>query len=606
VVSDRVDQADVNPLVSLLHQCVVRIDRDGEFSGTGFFVAPREVLTCAHVVHGGSEIAAGWACGSSAVTAVDPVPKLEIGDPKEQFYPFPDVALLRLAQPPETHPCVQFDTAEPVAGPPASALRLAAWTIDAYAPDTAVLTSATVEVEGRLELDSNRLMKLRDGQIVRGFSGAPLLNPQTGAVCGHVESSRDLRSDLGGYGVPLAAVLDALPGLAERNRAFHREDSRWRDAVLRERELEALRAGKRHGLALAEPLLRLEWGRDGSRADLLHPRYGVVPYLGREDLLANLMFWRESPEPLRVAVLSGAGGFGKTRTAVEVCTEATRGGWTAGLLSVLRDGWGEQLRRFNEWPGRLMVAVDYAETRPDVVAALLAGLHARRQESPARVVLVTRQANTKDAVRRLLVENAQLDARLEVTGLIDRADVVRLDRDVVEVDRRELFAQASTAFAALLGVPVPAAGQPTLRAEHFGRPLYVLAAALLAVEDASLDVDDLATDDLLLEILDQHEAEYWDRWNQRLRVGLGRADQRRAVAWAAFLGAEIEDEALSLVRMLPGFEDATGERARQVAGWLAHLYGSGDLDAYPAISPLEPDLLAEALIARVLVPDGSG
>jgi hypothetical protein len=134
--------------------------------------------------------------------------------------------------------------------------------------------------------------------------------------------------------------------------------------------------------------------------------------------------------------------------------------------------------------------------------------------------------------------------------------------------------------------------------------LFVLAAALLAVEDRGLVVDGLATDDLLMEILDQHEAEYWDRWNDRLGVGLSRADQRRAVAWAAAMRAETETEAIEVVRRLPGFEGASGERLRQVAVWLAHLYGSGDLNVRPALSPLEPDLLAEVLLARVLVPDG--
>ena len=42
----------VNPLGSLLRGCVVRVEGDGEFSGSGFLVAPGEVLTCAHVVHG--------------------------------------------------------------------------------------------------------------------------------------------------------------------------------------------------------------------------------------------------------------------------------------------------------------------------------------------------------------------------------------------------------------------------------------------------------------------------------------------------------------------------------------------------------------------------
>ena len=44
-----------NPLITLLRQCIVRIDdAAGGLLGTGFFVAPGRVVTCAHVVHGQS------------------------------------------------------------------------------------------------------------------------------------------------------------------------------------------------------------------------------------------------------------------------------------------------------------------------------------------------------------------------------------------------------------------------------------------------------------------------------------------------------------------------------------------------------------------------
>lgn len=42
----------------------------------------------------------------------------------------------------------------------------------------------------------------------------------------------------------------------------------------------------------------------------------------RGDLLDEVMRWREGDDPLRVLVLTGAGGFGKTRMAVEVCVAA--------------------------------------------------------------------------------------------------------------------------------------------------------------------------------------------------------------------------------------------------------------------------------------------
>jgi hypothetical protein len=592
--------AGADPLTALLSECVVRIDGDGTFRGSGFFVTATEVLTCAHVVHGSGEISVAWDEGRSAAVIVEELPPLDSGDPRERFFPFPDVALLRVTDPADRQPCVLLDPAPPAEGPPADVLRLAAWTADEYAPDSVVLTSATFEYEGPLLPGGGQLLKLKNGQVAQGFSGGPLLNTRTGGVCGLVDSTRDARSALGGFGVPLTGFLGFLPGLLSRNHEHHTIETRWRQTLRRETELAAVRSGRWASLPLLRPLLEVRREVGGSRADLLHPRYGVVPFLGRADLLARLMLWREHPEPLRVVVLAGAGGFGKTRTAVEVCVSAERAGWTVGFLALTDDSQLSQMAALGEWPGRLLVAVDYAETRPAVVAELLVRLHRRPGTLPARVVLVTRQVGTKAALRDLFATG---DAVLELADLIQGADLVRLDRDVEEVDRSDLFDTAMRAFAARLGRSAQPVRRPALRADHFGRPLYVLAAALLMTEDSGFDVDDLAADDVLTAILDRHEAEYWDRWNRRLGLGLSRPDQRRAVAWAALRGADTEAEALDLVRQLPGFADSPGERVRAVARWLACLYGSGRLDARPAVVPLEPDLLAEALVARELVAD---
>src|ERR1022692_1110299 len=89
-----VDAGEPNPLISLFRRCVVRID-DGEggFRGTGFFVAPGRVVTCAHVVHGAAALRVRWRDedGAPAVVA-DAVPPLEtVTDPAA--YPLPDLAV---------------------------------------------------------------------------------------------------------------------------------------------------------------------------------------------------------------------------------------------------------------------------------------------------------------------------------------------------------------------------------------------------------------------------------------------------------------------------------------------------------------------------------
>jgi hypothetical protein len=282
-----------------------------------------------------------------------------------------------------------------------------------------------------------------------------------------------------------------------------------------------------------------------------------------------------------------------------VCRLADRAGWSGGLLGgvALIDRPGEALEELAAWPGHLLVAVDYAETRPDLVAGLLLRLYHRTGGARVRVVLVVRQALTKRQLEDLFATG---DAREELVGVLRRAELVRLDSDEHELDRAELFEQALAAFVGRVGAVRPTASTPRLRADHFGRPLMVLAAALLVAWTPGTDIGALSDDELAAEVLNRHEAQYWDHWNRHLGVGLDRGDQRRLVAVATLLGAVTEDEASTVVRLVPGFRATGDERVRAIARWLSRLYGSGRLDTRPAIAPLEPDFLAEVLVATEL------
>jgi hypothetical protein len=73
----------------------------------------------------------------------------------------------------------------------------------------------------------------------------------------------------------------------------------------------------------------------------------VVPFQPRGDLLDQVMRWRETDDPLKVLVLTGVGGFGKTRTAMELCRAAALAGWAAGPIDT-----DEDLRELVRWRGR--------------------------------------------------------------------------------------------------------------------------------------------------------------------------------------------------------------------------------------------------------------
>lgn len=572
-----------DPLLDQLALCVVRIDRDGEFEGTGFFVAPDMVLTCGHVVHGRRPItvftADGAAYSAEPITAL-----LSPDDPRAAFYPQPDAALLHVSNVPAGHPCVRLEAADPAVG--SDTLHLTAYTKGENAPDAVARSGAMLHLERLFEQEGCTLYKLREGQVIGGFSGGPLLNIRTGSVCAIVDSSRSPTLDLGGFGVPIAAVATIDPGLLTRNADFNASDARWARAHEEQTRLVAERDGRRDLLPLLPPVLELEWGPDVSPSELLRPRHAVVPFVPRGDLLGQVMRWRESDERLRVLVLTGAGGFGKSRTAAEVCRAAEDAGWTAGPIDADVDGLAG-LTELSTWPGRAMIALDYAETRPTLVTNLLKRLLRRRNGAPCRVVLVVRQGGSRQPLTDLFATG---DARDELARLLRRAEFVGLGHGERELDRRELFASASTAFARVLSGA--AAAVPDLYADHFERPLFVLAAALLAVANPDLDLSGLSAEELMGEILDRHEASYWERSDDRLNLGLHLDDRRTAVALTALCGLSSDQDDERLVRLVPNLRDAPAERVMNVVRWLRDLYGPH--------STLEPDLLAEVLVKRTV------
>lgn len=202
-------------LDELLQQCTVRLNSDGR-QGSGFFVAPRLILTCAHVVEGASDVIdVFWASHNQHYTA-----QIEnlISDPNL------DLALLKLSCDGLEHPCVYFDQSVPRLN---DSLYIFGYPLD-YAENYSDGDSVTIKYEGKSFKGSALLLKLKEGQIKEGFSGSPLLNLRTGGVCGIVNISRNTNTDLGGRAVPTAQIFEHAIDLTESNRRFHQRDLRWK------------------------------------------------------------------------------------------------------------------------------------------------------------------------------------------------------------------------------------------------------------------------------------------------------------------------------------------------------------------------------------------
>jgi CHASE2 domain-containing sensor protein len=202
-------------LDELLEKCTVKLTVANKAGwGTGFFVAPGKILTCAHVVKD---------AGSQPLKVVwqnqEPTEATVYG-----LFPDPfDLALLELKQPIANHPCVYLDTINQTEAAIQSGDELYTYGYPDDFPNGAPVTAYCEGLTG----DQPSIIKFKAGQIRPGLSGSPLLNRRTHKVCGIVKFTRDRSDDLGGGAIPANAILTKFNELAELQAKFHKQDPRW-------------------------------------------------------------------------------------------------------------------------------------------------------------------------------------------------------------------------------------------------------------------------------------------------------------------------------------------------------------------------------------------
>ncbi|MBP8789289.1 MAG: tetratricopeptide repeat protein, partial [Azonexus sp.] len=343
-------------------------------------------------------------------------------------------------------------------------------------------------------------------------------------------------------------------------------------------------------LRIPEPV----WQRGSSMADsqLLRAEEALVPFdPARQPDLDALHEWLDDAQWREaVRLVTGAGGLGKTRLALELCRQRRDGGWAAGFLEhglEPRDipaAW-RHLRGLSK---PILIAIDYAETRQSVLFALVKSMLQSPLPGTQQVRLLLLARNAGEWWDRLPSKDPVTEAFLDGYATSGPARLPSLH--AATIDRRSAYAKALNAFATRLGIGTPTV-MPDLTAEHFGRPLYLQMAALLALHG-----ERPASAEGLTKALLNHETRYW-----------------RGVL-APFAWAEPERQAaqlLALTTLAGGF--ATPREAQ--AYWATagdNTQSSSDLATlFHALAPLyagrqglqpvRPDLLGEALVAQVLL-----
>lgn len=204
----------------------IQLPGAGTAGGTGFFVAPGLVLTCAHVlgradrVTIGEQVTVRW--GQAPYVA-----KVVAAEPADKgtgtVWAPPDLAVVRLEDPPAGHPCAWLDE---------TPIELEA---HLYVPGFSTtysrrpeLGGVTTRYTGPQRLGGYELARMKDDELAEGMSGGPVLDIARGSVCGVVKTARRPGTSLGGLAIPAKIIRTALPWIWDANAAYRAGDGIWR------------------------------------------------------------------------------------------------------------------------------------------------------------------------------------------------------------------------------------------------------------------------------------------------------------------------------------------------------------------------------------------
>lgn len=318
-----------------------------------------------------------------------------------------------------------------------------------------------------------------------------------------------------------------------------------------------------------------------------------------------------SDEPFALCVLGGDGGSGKTRLGVELCRRLSAAGarrwrrsrsqWRTGFLRGI-EGLEPGGAHSGSDTRSLLLVVDYAETRSDIVGrvinlALTAARDASRRR--IRVLFLVRRPAPLPASRKgadpwvdsLRPQGSEAEG---INRLLDEAmSMVLNEQELSEEDRQRLFDSAVAVFHEAGAVP---SRSENLSRTSYSQPLPVIATAFLSAT-RSTGLPPASEEDVFDGLL-AHEERYWELHWPDAR-DFDRALARQVAALATLAEIEDEDDAVALLGLLPAAENLDHNELTSLAGWLRECYppplqSPGAEEAW--CGHLEPDRLGERLI----------
>jgi hypothetical protein len=327
---------------------------------------------------------------------------------------------------------------------------------------------------------------------------------------------------------------------------------------------------------------------------LLRSEYGVVPFTGREQLLAWIVNWCFEKVRFSAQLFVGPAGSGKTRLVIEACKRLRRSGWDARFLDCnalesIATAEPELLEALFAPRLPRPIVMDYSETRRSLIKAFLdCGLR-KQTGQPIRLILVARSATEW--------WGELLGSRYEYHELLGTHAVpIEVAPLAADVDHRyEIFRLAVEAYSDALKVARPEVTPPDLSRDHFDRVLFLHLASLAFVLGNPLD-----TPTELLDFILDHEKRYWERMADDLELPkeFHSMLQTAAATIVMAAGCASAGQLLDILSHTPTLCELNRAELKLISTVFRSLYENGE-----AIEPLQPDVVGEHLVARVLRED---
>lgn len=320
----------------------------------------------------------------------------------------------------------------------------------------------------------------------------------------------------------------------------------------------------------------------------IQARSGTVPFVGRDEL-HSLTDWAlddEETSTLRLSLVFGSGGVGKTRLAAELCKTLEAQGWFVGFLQRDPVPTDRDVAWLATIVSPVLLVVDYAEDVPKTaLVELIRAL--RATESRVCILLTARTTGTWWH---------QLIAAVGRNGLSSAVPLL-LELRSGEPWGASLFRRAAETFALLPGM-AKASGKTPSTTTHW-TALELIAQAWLDVSGAHADPLPSEREGLFDQILER-EFDYWRR--SLINRGLPAYDSHLL----AQLGTTISllkpvsrDRIVRAIACIPEFEASTPERSILVASLSELLAPTGGEQGLS----IRPDPIAEHLVLRELSLD---